>query len=62
MKMALKEYIDKGTRNTVLILLASVIVFNTLPKLGFIGQYFDKYPLILLLVGIGIIFYVSKDK
>lgn len=60
--MALKEYIDKGTIHTVFILLASVMIFNSLPRFQMVGQYFEQYPIIIFLLGIGIIFYVSKDK
>lgn len=58
----LKEYIDKETKKAVLLVLASVLIFNGLPKLKFFGQYIQKYPIIMVLGGIAIIFYIFKDK
>jgi len=58
----LKDLVDKETRNAGFLILASVLIFNSLPKIGFIGQYFDKYPLITLFIGVGLIFFIFKDK
>ncbi len=60
--MAFKEYIDKDTKKAVGVILASVLIFNSLPRIGFIGKYFDQYPLATLIIGVAIIFFIFKDK
>lgn len=58
----LEDYIDKETKKAVGIILASVLIFNSLPKLEFFGKYFQEQPIITLLVGVGILFLVFKEK
>ncbi len=60
--MGFDEYIDKGTRRAVGFILASVLIFNGLVRIPKLGTYLDKYPLIVLGLGVGIIFLLSKDK
>ena len=58
----LKDIVDRETRNAVLLVLASVLIFNGLPKLEFFGKYIQKYPSIMVLAGVVIIFFIFKDK
>jgi len=52
--------LKKETVDDVLTVLAAVMIFNTLPQLQFVGQYFKDYPIIILAMAIIIIAYRNK--
>lgn len=43
-----------------LVVLGSVFVFNSLPKFNIIGEYFNKYPILIFAVGVAIIIWATK--
>jgi len=51
---------DENTIENLVILLSSVLIFNSLPKFQVVGQYFEKYPIIIF--GLAIVLMVYKDK
>jgi len=51
---------DRNTVENTVVIMATIIFFNTIPKLPYIGKYFDQYPYIL--IGIAILMISFKDK
>jgi len=58
----MNEIIDKRTLNHLLLLLAGVFLFNGTIRLPFISDWLDKYPLIFIILAIGLVYYVVKNK
>ena len=52
--------IKAETLDDMLIILAAVFIFNSLPLLQGIGPYFQKSPILILVIGIAIIAFRKK--
>ena len=53
-------FMEKNTVENIVILLASVLIFNSLPKFQIVGAYFEQYPIIIFIVAILLLIY--KDR
>lgn len=60
--MPIHDFVDRETTRTVGVIIASVLIFNSLPKLQFVGQFFEKYPYATLGLGVLIVFLIFKNK
>lgn len=52
--------IKKDTLDDVFTIVGAVLIFNALPQFQVIGRYFQQSPLLVLILGIGIIAFRKK--
>ena len=51
---------QKHSVKNIVVILGSILAFNTLPKLPYVGTWIQNYPYIVLVVGIAIIAFSDK--
>lgn len=53
-------FFRRATVKAVVVILGSILAFNSLPKFQFVAPYFEKYPYIIFALAVVLITYSGK--
>jgi hypothetical protein len=52
--------IDRQGAGSIIIVLGSVFIFESLPRFQVVGKYFEQYPIIIFIIGVALIIFNRK--